>query len=374
MKDYIKEIEEYAKICADCGNCLQLCPVYNAELREPDSPRGKVNLIKELIKGNIDNNKLNRDFVYRCVLCGSCEYVCTRGINYIDIMIRYRNLISKEQKIPKLKKFVLFFYRKEFLRFILPLTDILERTFVKRILPLPKRLKKIKLKIKKDKNKEYDILIFPGCVLSNFYPDILVKIKNFFEKKGKSVVIPNEFDCCGFPHLSQGWGKKFDKLKEKNINVLKKYKFKHMVIPCGTGVMTFKKYYNIEDLEVFELTEYIYRYFKDVKVNIERYENINLSYHHPCHTAKSLGIKEEPEFFLSKLGDNFKKDDSMLCCGFGGLFSIGYPSTSNKILDKRVKTFKDMGLDTVLTSCPGCFFQLREKTDLNIQHIIDLFD
>ncbi len=373
MKDYIKEIEEYAKICADCGNCLQLCPVYNAELREPDSPRGKVNLIKELVKGNLENNKLNRDFVYRCVLCGSCEYVCTRGINYIDIMIKYRNLISKEKEIPKLKKFVLFFYKRKFLKIILPISDLFSKSFLKRFIPIPSRLNKKRLKKDYDKDKLYDILIFPGCVLTNFYPDILVKIKDLFEKRGKTVVIPKDFSCCGFPHLSQGWKKEFEKLKKKNKDLLNQYKFKQIVIPCGTGVMTFKKYYDIKDSEIFELTEYLYKNFKDLEIDSDKFKNKNISFHHPCHTAKSLGIKEEPEYFMNILGKNFIQDDSMLCCGFGGLFSIGYPSTSNKILDKRVTTFKEKSVNTVFTSCPGCFFQLREKTDLNIEHIISLF-
>ena len=84
------------------------------------------------------------------------------------------------------------------------------------------------------------------------------KIKRFLENKGFKVALPKGLKCCGFPYISQGWEKMFDKLKTKNINIFSDIKFKYLVVPCGTGVITFKKYYGLNGVEVYELTEFIY--------------------------------------------------------------------------------------------------------------------
>jgi len=36
------DIDKIAQLCSDCGNCLYSCPVYDAELVEPNSPGGRL--------------------------------------------------------------------------------------------------------------------------------------------------------------------------------------------------------------------------------------------------------------------------------------------------------------------------------------------
>ena len=78
-----KNISDIAKVCSDCGNCLFSCPVYNAELIEPNSPRGKVNLLKGIIDGNLSDTSLSKKYIYQCLLCGACEDTCTKGVEYL---------------------------------------------------------------------------------------------------------------------------------------------------------------------------------------------------------------------------------------------------------------------------------------------------
>ena len=100
----LNRIDEISKICSDCGNCLHLCPVYNIELKEPNSARGKVNIIKNIMSGDLLLNSINKTFIYQCVLCGSCQYLCTKGVDFIDLMIEFRNYLSKGNRIPVYKK------------------------------------------------------------------------------------------------------------------------------------------------------------------------------------------------------------------------------------------------------------------------------
>lgn len=370
-------ISKITKICSDCGNCLYSCPVYNVKLREPNSPRGKVNLIKSIMDDRLKLNKLNKRFIYQCILCGSCEYICTNGVEFVKMMINYRNYISKGEKIPLLKKIILVLYQSFILKKLMIFVDILAKTPLKRYLLIPERktLKQKKFFFNKRYQKQYDILLFPGCVLNFFYPYFIEKIEVFLKKKGFSVFIPKNLKCCGFPYISQGWKVKFNSFREKNIRSFSQFKFKYLVVPCSTGVITFKNFYSLNGIEIYELTEFIYKFLKDSSVNLNLIDGKNrkVTYHDPCHNLKSLEIEEEPRYFLKQYKENFVDDKSALCCGFGGVFSVGFPLTSKEILKKKRENLNEIGADIVVTSCPGCYLQLREKLPYDVKFFIELF-
>ena len=159
-----KTITEIARLCADCGTCQSACPVYQAELSEPNSPRGKVNLIKAVDDSRLQANRHNRALLYQCLVCGGCESACPNGVEFTSMMINYRNRISGGSRIPWFKKMVLFFYQGFILRKVLWLPRLLARTPLKKMFFLPTfqnlNLEKIR---SHDHKKEYDILLFPGC-------------------------------------------------------------------------------------------------------------------------------------------------------------------------------------------------------------------
>ena len=384
-------IDEIAAVCSDCGNCLFACPVYNAELLEPTSPRGKVNLIKWLRDGRLKPGRLNKKFIYQCALCGSCQHICTKGVEFVDMMIDYRTAAAGGKKIPFLKKMILRLYRSILFKKLIGVVDILAKTPLRKKLTIPRRRKaKIKaLYSKKPGQSQYDILFFPGCVLTYFYPEIIEKTVSFLKKKDFSVVLPKGMECCGFPYLSQGWKEKFISFRKKNRVIFSQFRFKYLVVPCGTGVMTFKNYYDWEDegrpAEIYELTEFFYKHIKDAAVDVDQFKPPGckarkVTFHDPCHHLKSLGIDEAPRFFMEQLGESFIDDKSALCCGFGGILSVGFPSTSKKILKRKEETLKELGADTVVTACPGCYLQLRENfspnknKDIDVKFFIDLFE
>lgn len=359
------------------------CPVYNAELTEPNSPRGKVNLIKAIRDGRLEQNKLNRDFIYQCMLCGSCEHICTKGVEFTDMMVDYRVKAAEGKKIPFLKKLILMMYQSVLFKKMTGVTDLLAKTPLKKKLTIPRRRKANlkKLLSRKPEQDHYDILFFPGCVTSMFYPEIIKKTVSVLRENGFSVAVPKGLECCGFPYLSQGWKEKFTGFRETNKKIFTQYNFKYLVVPCGTGVMTFKDYYGFDGkkIKIFELTEFFRVHLPDLQVKTGEALNNKgegkITWHDPCHSLKSLGIKEAPRHFMKQLGDDFADDDSALCCGFGGVFSVGFPSTSEKIFKRKEERLKELGADTVVTSCPGCYLQLREKLSpgKDVKFFIDLF-
>jgi glycolate oxidase iron-sulfur subunit len=216
-------------------------------------------------------------------------------------------------------------------------------------------------------------------VLTYFYPEVIEKIAAVLEKNGFSVVIPRALSCCGFPYLSQGWKERFIKFRDNNSRVFKGIRFKHLVVPCGTGVMTFRNYYGLHDpgFGIYELTEFFYKYIKDAAVLPQEKlpARFPITFHDPCHHLKTLGLSNAPRHFIKRYGDRFIDNTEGLCCGFGGIFSVGFPSTSKKILKRKEDQLKDMGVGTVVTACPGCYLHLKGRLtgDIGVKHFIDLF-
>src|SRR5215470_13682187 len=68
--------------CMHCGLCLTACPTYRELKIEPDSPRGRLYLMRGLAEGRItpgDDLVLHLD---RCLGCRACETVCPAGVPY----------------------------------------------------------------------------------------------------------------------------------------------------------------------------------------------------------------------------------------------------------------------------------------------------
>jgi glycolate oxidase iron-sulfur subunit len=372
-----KTITQIARLCADCGTCQSACPVYAAELTEPNSPRGKVNLIKALDDGRLEAGNRNRSLLYQCLVCGGCESACPNGVEFTSMMIDHRNRASGGKRIPRLKKMLLFFYQGFILRKVLWLPRLVARTPLKKKLSLPSfQVAGLKKLVNRDKEKTYDILLFPGCVLTYFYPKKIAGIKALLEKQGFSVAYPPKLQCCGFPYLSQGWQDKFTSLAEKNQKIFAAYKFKYLVVPCSTGVLAFKKYYDLPGKKIFELSEFLFKFSPGAAMAPDFAGQFSgpFTYHDPCHNLKSLKLQKEARHFLEQFGGRYRDDASALCCGFGGIFKVGFPSTSARILAKKTAKLKEIGAAAVVTSCPGCYMQLKESLDLPVYFFSELFE
>jgi glycolate oxidase iron-sulfur subunit len=371
-----KTIAEIARLCADCGTCQSGCPVYQAELDEPNSPRGKVNLIKAVDDGRLAPNRRNRALLYQCLVCGACEHACPQGVEFTSLAIDQRNRMSGGGRIPWLKKAILFMYQGFVLRKLLWLPRRLARTPLKKKLSLP-ACEKADLKAIRggDRNMDYDVLLFPGCVFTYFYPRRTIEIKELLEKQGAHVIYPAGLQCCGFPYLSQGWGKKFARLKKKNEAIFKQYRFERLVVPCSTGALAFRKYYDLPGIEVLTLNEFLFRQAPGAALDpgFAADPARPFTYHDPCHDLHSLRLQKQARHFLERFGERFADDDSGLCCGFGGIFKVGFPSTSKKILLRKSAKLDELGAGAVVTSCPGCYMQLKENLDLPVYFFSDLF-
>jgi fumarate reductase (CoM/CoB) subunit B len=101
-----------------------------------------------------------------------------------------------------------------------------------------------------------------------------------------------------------------------------------------------------------------------------------------CRTAYFAGcltnyrlrpISEAVTYTLGYMGIEFTRIDEV-CCG-SPLNRIGRFDLAKEMLEKSLRQFRELGVETIVTSCPGCTSTLLEYQDeFDVVHYLDLYD
>lgn len=101
-----------------------------------------------------------------------------------------------------------------------------------------------------------------------------------------------------------------------------------------------------------------------------------------CKTAYFAGcltnyrrreVAEAVSFTLDRMGIEFTRIPEV-CCG-SPLNRIGRFDAGKKMLEKNLEVLRSLGVETVVTSCPGCTSTLLEYQDeFEVVHYLDLYD
>ncbi len=95
--------------CVHCGFCLQACPTFLATGDESDSPRGRIELMRGLERGDIavtDTALLYH--LDRCLGCRGCEPVCPSGVQYGRGLEAARDRITAARGVSRLTRLALW--------------------------------------------------------------------------------------------------------------------------------------------------------------------------------------------------------------------------------------------------------------------------
>ncbi len=361
--------------CSRCGACLNACAVYRLLLEEPASPRGRLATLSALREGRLENSPANRRFIDACMLCGRCEAVCNKGVKGRDDVLAIRRLWHQDRKGPWWKRLLTRFYSPRLLRLLRPCLRILALTPLRKRLLLPVSKIKHPRRLENSESTETENVIFPGCVLGVFYPGLVVQIERLLNEKNLDVTVLWEADCCGFPALSQGDLASFGRRKNRNEKLLQKKGVKTLIVPCATGVMAMQAHYE-GDSVIEELGHFLLARMPQVQIHcpevLEAADGFWL-FHRSCHQPK----RDESKSWLKAMADSpairmpWRQETD--CCGFGGLFSIGFPSLSRQILQDRQDMWRQQGVGGVITDCPGCYMQFRELGTMPVLFFTELF-
>ena len=387
----VQEAEEILRSCVHCGFCTATCPTYQILGDELDSPRGRIYLIKQLLEGSEVTEK-TRTHLDRCLTCRSCETTCPSGVRYGRLVEVGREVIEK--KVPR------------------NFSERLQRSLIRKIVPYPGRfsilLKMAQLskpflpgslraklpqkglsravKVTSQKRK---MLVLDGCIQSVITPATNQAAMRVLEKLGIELQVAPKAGCCGAVshHLSeQDEGLDF---MRRNIDAWWPYIESECeaVISTASGCGAVVKDYGDLlklDSQYAEKAKRVSELAKDfgeilAKEKLPEIDKQKVSrkvaFHSPCtlqHGQKLAGLVEN---ILTGIGFTLTYvEDSHLCCGSAGTYSILQPELSQQLLENKLSSLQKEQPDVIATANIGCQMHMASKAGVPVKHWIELLD
>ena len=211
--------------------------------------------------------------------------------------------------------------------------------------------------------------LFVTCIIDQLYPEVGESTVSVLRRLGVDLDFPSGQTCCGQPAFNAGFWNDAKPLARRTIDTLQSERY--VVVPSGSCASMMRVFYaelfhdepemqsRIASLasRTFELSEFIV----DVLgiTDIGSYASTGASkakrkvtYHEGCHLRRELGALTQPRALLNSLRrlELVEMDQSEVCCGFGGTFSVKYSDISGAMLNDKINFAADTGAES-LTAC-----------------------
>jgi glycolate oxidase iron-sulfur subunit len=407
----LQETKDMVYRCNKCGLCISTCPVYQQILMEAASPRGKVQVIKNYLEGNLELSKRFKEIILTCLLCENCVVNCPSGVRHDHVFTDLRSELVRKYGLDWKKRLIYKLLTNEkFLHsssiFAKLGRNWLLETFAKgmRIGNIPvERLPKVNAKpfrdqfngvIPPDGEAKGRVFYFTGCFTNYFAGDVGQAVVNVLKKLQLEIEIPSRQDCCGLAVILSGEEDLPIKNVEKNISMLTRKEIDAVLVDCATCGAAFKKEYiallkrkgmDTKEAEIlkgktYDILEYVAERINLLPLKDGTGKKIRVTYHDPCHLVRGQGIGEAPRKILKALPqvEFVEMEDANMCCGGGGAFQFDFPEVSKGITENKIKNILETGASVVVTGCPGCRVTISGNMDDNDQisvlHPIQLVD
>jgi iron-sulfur cluster protein len=414
--------KDFAQVlqCVRCGACANVCPVYRMVGGHQLGYVyiGAIGLITTYFFHGRENA---RNLVQNCTNCGACKAVCAGGIELPKLIKEIHARIQDEEGHP-LKSMMLgkVLKNRKLFHTLLRTAQLAQKPLTRKVddksdpkkggtpylrhLPmifsqehnfraLPP-IAKVPFRDKFEKlnhspeNPVYKIALFSGCVQDFVYPEQLEASMKLFALANISVSFPMGQSCCGLPAQMMGEKDAARDVALQNLAAFEDEEVDYIVTLCASCGSHLKN--SLPDLvreyapkKAARFAEKIipFSQFMNKVVGVEpvKGNGRKTAFHSPCHLCRGLGVKEDPRELINKSGNSYVKTvEEETCCGFGGSFSVNFPSVSHEILTKKLEDVEKSGADLLVTECPGCVMQLRggavkQGRDIRVIHLSELF-
>jgi Fe-S oxidoreductase len=233
--------------------------------------------------------------------------------------------------------------------------------------------------------------LLSGCVMPLMQGSTMHAAVRVLTRNGCDVVVPVGQGCCGALNLHSGDLETGRQLARRNIDVFLDAGVDRIVTASAGCGSSMKEYHELLENDpqyadkarrFSELTEDITEFLVSLpldppKARLER----RVTYQDPCHLAHAQRITQEPRAILKAIPglQLVEMEQSAMCCGSAGFYSLVQPDLAGKILDSKLKNVLATGVDQVITANPGCMMQIemglhQHGVPGKVLHVVDILD
>ncbi|MFA4957916.1 MAG: (Fe-S)-binding protein [Candidatus Methanoperedens sp.] len=326
--------------CYQCGKCTSICPMRRVSKTSPRSAIYNANVYG-----------LETNDIWTCLTCGLCPIECPQQVDFLGFIREERN--GKEPlSIAHLGVFTEMAELSSKLDGNIPDTSA--------------------------KSADSKIGFFPGCVdsldlflhdVKTNFGEITTSSLKLLDKLGIKPQVMN-MKCCGHDVLWQGKKDVFDRLKNYNIEYIKKSGIDTLVTSCAECYRTFSKDYDL-GIKVVHTSQL----YDKLGMKID----MQVTYHDPCRLGRHMGVYDAPRKALTANGVVVKEmehsKENALCCGVSNFMNCNEQTKALRIA--RMNEAEATGTKTLITTCSKClahFNCLKTEKDATHKYDLDIVD
>lgn len=404
----VPEIADANGILKDCvhyGFCTAVCPTYVLLRDENDAPRGRIDLIREMLEEGGPPSARTVGYIDRCLSCNSCMTTCAARVDYMHLADIARAYIEENYRRPLADR--LF---RWFLAHTVPNADRFRRGVrlarmarpAARFLParlrallalspraLPPRSEAIHPGVyPAEGTPRRRVILLSGCVQQALAPRLNAATIRLLTRHGCEVVVASGAECCGAFTLHMGkegrakssaracigaWSREID-IGADAVVV--------NASGCGTTVKDYARIFahepdiadsaaRVADLAV-DITELLAGL--DLKVR-EKMVPLEVAYHDACSLQHAQKVTLQPRKLLRAAGFRVRDvPEAHFCCGSAGAYNMLQPEIARQLGERKARHIESTGPAAVAAGNLGCLMQLGLYTDLPILHTVELLD
>ncbi len=395
-----EQAEAILRKCVHCGFCTATCPTYQLLGDELDGPRGRIYLMKQVFEGATPT-RATQQHLDRCLTCRNCESTCPSGVQYGHLVDIGRKVVDAQVPRPMGER-LLRWALKEGLPSPLFAPAMKLGQAVRSVLPA-----KLKAKVPAPQIAERNGVIWPkqthprkvlmlaGCVQPAMLPNINTATARVLDAAGIQTLVAPEAGCCGAVkfHLNDQDGG----MAHMRANIDAWWPFVQQGVEAivmnasGCGVMV-KDYGHVlqHDAEYAAKAKRISALTQDLsellpalvpvlkpKLKASVLASAGMqAYHPPCTLQHGQQLKGGVEKHMADLGFAIQvaRNESHLCCGSAGTYSVLNPEISTTLRDRKLGHLDALQPKAILSANVGCITHLQSGTDVPVKHWVEVLD
>jgi glycolate oxidase iron-sulfur subunit len=400
----IAEANTILETCVHYGFCTSACPTYVLTRDENESPRGRIDLIREMLEQGGKPKPETVRHLDSCLSCLSCMSTCAVKVDYAHLVDRARAHIEIHHRRN---------IRDRLLRWGLATVLTRPRLFAtalwlgRRLRPLrrlaPATLKPLLDMIPPKTASDFvrpgvfpaqgqlkkRVALLTGCAQQTLNGDINAATIRLLQRHGCEVIAAAGAGCCGSLPLHMGKEDMARAFARHNIRAwsmeIQTRGLDAIVVNasgCGTTVKDYGHLF-AHDSEMREAAETIASLAKDVTELLghlgldiaEKKPAYRVAYHDPCSMQHVQKVTQQPRALLRAAGFTVLDiPEKHFCCGSAGTYNLLQPETAATLGQRKAGHIASTDPEIVATGNIGCMIQLQSHLSIPIVHTVELLD
>lgn len=346
--------------CTDCGRCEENCPAHltgkplspwklNKDLRHHllslHGKKGAESL--ELVPNVIDPEE-----IWSCTSCLACQEICPVLNEHLHTIVELRRSeVLEHARFPS--------ELRKTLRNTEIYGDPLGMGKARRLdwargLAVPQI----------EEGKKVDYLLFIGCGSAFFdrNQETVRILAQLLSDSGLSIgVLGKEEICCGDPIRRTGNESLFQDIARKNVSILQKYTFDHILTVCPHCFNTLNFEYPSFGgrYQVMHHSQLLSNLLQGGKLKLKDAVDRKVVFHDPCYLGRYNGIYDPPRKLIDAISgveriEIARSKERSFCCGGGGGRFWMEEKLGRGINRVRLEEALEQKPEMIVTACPFC--------------------